>query len=128
VGRDVPIRGPLMIRKYVLSELAHRRGDELLLWDFWADDAAFVSDLGGRPLVEAWPGLPSWETAPVDLIDEIADLLLAADAGDEAAEHKLASRYADDPRIRLGDVVTCHSPRGLTYNVNPHRPSPPPTS
>jgi hypothetical protein len=128
VGTDVPIRGPLMILKYVLSELAHRCGDELLLWDFWADDAAFLGDLGGRPLVEVWPELPSWDTGPVDLIDEIADLLLAADAGDEAAEHKLASLYAGDPRIRLGDVVTCHSPRGLTYNVNTRRPTPPPTT
>ncbi|BEL12002.1 transglutaminase-like domain-containing protein [Actinoplanes sichuanensis] len=125
VGPGVPIHGPLMIRKYLLTELAHRYGDETLLWDFWGADAALLGDLGGRPLVEVWSDLPSWDSGEVTLLDEIAELLVAADAGDISAEDRLAKLYATDPRVHVGDTVTCHSPRGLGYDVDVRRPSPP---
>ncbi|WP_433791620.1 transglutaminase-like domain-containing protein [Actinoplanes sp. CA-252034] len=123
VGPGVPIRGPLMIRKYVLTELAHRYGDETLLWDFWGSDAALIGDLGGRTLDEAWDDLPSWDSGDVTLIDEIAAGLVAADSGDTSAERRLAALYATDPRVRVGDTVTCHSPRGLRYDVDLRHPS-----
>ncbi|BBH64155.1 hypothetical protein ACTI_08400 [Actinoplanes sp. OR16] len=125
VGGDVPIRGPLMIQQYVLNELAHRRGDELLLWDLWSTTATLI---GSRPLPESWPALEAAAarsaTAAADtaLIDEVADLLLAADAGDTAAERRLADLYASDPRLHPGAVITCHSPRGVSYEVDLSRP------
>jgi hypothetical protein len=125
VGPGVPIRGPLMIRKYVLTELAHRFGDETLLWDFWGTDKTLIGDLGDRPLADAWPDLPSWDSGDVTLIDEIASLLVAADAGDASAESRLATLYASDPRVHVGDTVTCHSPRGLRYDVDLSRPTVP---
>lgn len=91
VGTGTGIGGPWMIRNYVIYELAHRRGDELLLWDGWGDVSLELrGDLG--------------------LIDEIATLLLAADAGDLRAEAALARRYAEDPRLHPGDHITCFSP------------------
>lgn len=92
VDPDLPLRGGWFIRGYVLAELAHRRTDELLLWDVWGDrgDGTLDGDLG--------------------LVDEVAALLLAADDGDEAAEHELADRYAHDPRLNPAGRVECLSP------------------
>jgi len=56
----------------VVFEVTHRFGDELLLWD-----SRGATDGGGDR----------------ELIDEIAALLMRADAGDEAAETALARRY-----------------------------------
>ena len=99
VGRDVPLRGAWFVRNYVIQELAHRQRDELLLWDTWgAMSLELDGDLG--------------------LIDEVAALLLAADAGEQAAEQELAERYLADPRLHPGDRVVCHSPRGLTEDVD----------
>ncbi|GAA2670233.1 hypothetical protein [Actinoplanes palleronii] len=44
-------------------------------------------------------------------------MLVAADAGDPAAEDKLALRYAEDARLHPGESVVCVSPRGLRYAV-----------
>ena len=46
------------------------------------------------------------------LADEIADLLLRADAGDVAAEDELADRYAGDARLHPGPRVRTLSPLG----------------
>jgi len=90
------LTGPEFVRGYVVVELAHRQRDELLLWDVWGD------------------ALP-WTTTPAEeldaLADEVAALLVAADAGDAAAERELEKRYASDPRLRAHDVVTL-SPTG----------------
>ncbi|MDI6103242.1 transglutaminase-like domain-containing protein [Actinoplanes sp. NEAU-A12] len=121
VGRGHPFRGLPVVGKYVLTELAHRQGDELLLWDFWGCPAGLAADLAGRTLAEAWSELPPWRPGEIALIDEIADLLLAADSGDRAAESKLAARYAEDPRLRPGATVTCHSPAGRSLEVDLRR-------
>ncbi len=94
VGGQVPVRGAWMLRNYVIYELAHRRGDELLLWDLWG---AVRLELGDDLAV----------------IDEVAALLLAADAGDAAAEQRLARLYDQDRRLRPAGRVTCMSPRGV---------------
>lgn len=86
-----PLVGPPLIRCYVLFEVAHRFGDELLLWDEWG----IAGDSGEE-----------------DLIDQLADLLIRADAGDQAAEDELADRYARDDRLHPGTTVTQHSPYG----------------
>jgi hypothetical protein len=105
--------GPEFVRGYVVTELAHRQRDELLLWDVWGDT------------------LPE-TTTPADdldrLADDIAALLVAADAGDAAAEASLADRYATDPRLRPGASVVTLSPTGrvadadLVAQVNHWRP------
>jgi len=109
VGPDLPLRGDWFVRNYVLMELAHRQCDELLLWDIW--------------------GVMSLELdGDLGLIDDVASLLLAADGGGDpvgaergdtaAAERKLAELYATDPRLNPGDRVRCHSPRGVTEDVD----------
>jgi hypothetical protein len=91
VAPTLPIRGAWFIRNYVIGELAHRQRDELLLWDTWGDMSL---DLDGD----------------LDLIDAVAAGLLAADAGDDAAERELADRYATDAALRPGDHIMCLSP------------------
>lgn len=86
--------GPDFVRGYVLLELAHRRRDELLLWDVWG------VELDGPP-----------EDATT-VADEVADLLVRADAGEPGAEDALARRYAEDPRVRPGRRVRTLSPLG----------------
>ena len=99
VGLGVPIGGDWFVRNYVVLELAHRQRDELLLWDLWGSMSDQLNgDLG--------------------LIDEVAALLLAADAGDQSAEARLADRYATDERLQPGDRVLCRSLRGVTNAVD----------
>jgi hypothetical protein len=89
-----PIGGLRFIRDYVIRELAHRQREELLLWDEWGAMT-----------------LPVDET--VRLIDEVAVLLVAADAGDASAEHELERHYDSDDRLNPRSRVTQLSPYGL---------------
>jgi len=99
VGPGLPIGGDWFVRNYVIQELAHRQRDELLLWDTWGVMSLQLDgDLG--------------------LIDDVAAMLLAADAGDQAAEQKLTEWYAKDPRLHPGDRVLSYSPRGVTEEVD----------
>ena len=89
--------GPAFVRGYVVTELAHRQRDELLLWDVWGDT------------------LPETPTPRDDfdrLADEIAELLVAADSGSTDAEAELEGRYASDPRLHPGGGVVTLSPTG----------------
>ncbi|MBT0992861.1 transglutaminase-like domain-containing protein [Cellulomonas sp. DKR-3] len=108
------IGGREFVRTYVVGELAHRRGDELLLWDLW----------GARLVAEDLPpegALPDDEGAHAALVpsdeadtlaDEVADLLLRADDGDVGAEAEAARRYAADPRLHPGRRIRTRSPIG----------------
>jgi hypothetical protein len=92
-----PFSGESFVVGEVFYELAHRYGDEVLLWDGWG----------------AVPG----PDGPVDpqvmaLVDDVAALLVAADAGDRGAEARLHRRYTDDERLHPGDAVTRYSPFG----------------
>ena len=87
------LAGPGFVRGYVVFEVAHRFGDEMLLWDGWGA-------IEGEP-----PDLP--------MIDELATLLVRADAGDAGAEDALWSRYREDDRLHPGDRVVTYSPYGL---------------
>jgi hypothetical protein len=102
VGRDLDLRGAWFVRNYVIYELAHRRGDELLLWDIWGD---VTRDL----------------TGDLTLIDQVADLLQSADAGDTSAEQKLADLYTDDPRLHPGTHIRCATPAADIYTVDLRR-------
>jgi hypothetical protein len=92
-----PFRGEQFVVGEVFYEVAHRYGDEVLLWDGW----------GAIPPME--------HAVPADvraLVSEISTLLLAADAGDLGAEVQLYDRYRSDPRLHPGDEVTQFSPFG----------------
>jgi hypothetical protein len=109
VGPGAPIGGPWMILQYLTLELAHRMGDELLLWDIFG---------AGIPYADReWSELPAELPADLAYLDEIADLLLTADSGDTTADRKLATHYADDARLHPGPTVLCISPRGARYEV-----------
>lgn len=98
VSSEVPmLRGERFIFEEVIYEVAHRFGDELLLWDCWGR-----MDEPGQPVTKtdaAWLGT-------------IADLLLAADDGDQEAEQQLLDRYHNDRGLRPGETVLQASPLG----------------
>lgn len=83
--------GADFVQMYVIFEVAHRFRDELLLWDGWG----------------------ATMHAPPELTDELAALLLRADAGDQEAENALAEWYRTDDRLHPGSEITQHSPFGL---------------
>ncbi|MEU4608702.1 transglutaminase domain-containing protein [Kribbella sp. NPDC023972] len=87
-----PIGGGWFIRNYVHFQLAHLHGDELLLWDNWG---TMTDTLDG---------------ADVHLTDEVAELLVASDNGDETATKELADRYEANPDLR---------PTGRSYVTSP---------
>lgn len=98
VEPDMPIlRGPRFVFGEVIYEVAHRFGDELLLWDTWGrigEPGSAVSDEDAR-----------W-------MDDVAALLLAADDGDLDAERRLGARYRADAGLRPGRTVLQASPFG----------------
>jgi hypothetical protein len=94
-----PLRGGWFVRNYVLQELAHRQGDELLLWDSWGEMSLQLD-------------------GDLALVDEVAALLVAADGGDARAERELADRYRGDPRLHPGESVLSYSPTGAQYTVD----------
>jgi hypothetical protein len=93
VDPSLPIRGAWFIRNYVLFQLSHLQGDELLLWDGWG---AMSGELDGD----------------LTKVDEIARLLVAADGGDDSATEVLAARYAADPDLHPGERILQLSPAG----------------
>lgn len=88
--------GPWFVRNYVILEVAHRFGDELLLWDGWGAMAGPEGD----------------PHADLELIDQVAHLLVAADGGDLAAERELLALYRQEPRLHPGDTVQRIGPDG----------------
>lgn len=93
VAPDLPLRGGWFIRDSVFLQLAHLQGDELLLWDGFG---AMADDL-------------SMDLGPTD---ELAALLVAADAGDRAASSKLDDLYRTDPEVHPGRLIEVRSPTG----------------
>ena len=81
----------------VIYEVAHRFGDELLLWDFWGKI--------GEPGEAITESDAAW-------LDGIAALLLAADAGDLDAEQALLDQYRSDDGLHPGSRVRQGSPYG----------------
>jgi hypothetical protein len=104
-GHGSAIGGAWFILNYVLLQLAHRYGYELLLWDTW-----------GRM------SLPGDVEDPEvrRLVDEVAAQLVAAEAGDSTADDALMMRYRTDQRLHPGTRITQHSPFGdppVTVNL-----------
>jgi hypothetical protein len=83
-------RGEDFDARYLVYEVAHRFGDELLLWDDW--DGVHAPD-------------PSW-------LDHLAELLMDADDGRVGAEEELARLHDEDPRLHPGPSVVQYSPFG----------------
>jgi len=93
-------RGTAFVARYVVCEVAHRFGDELLLGDDW--DGVHDPD-------------PAW-------LDHLAGLLVAADAGDPGAEEQLSRLHAEDARLRPGlTVVAVLAVRRPTAGGEPQR-------
>jgi transglutaminase-like putative cysteine protease len=90
----VSFKGPPFVFTYLIMEMAHRLGDELLLWDSW----------GGMP--------GQGGAVDTELADRLARLLLAADSGDREAEQQQLTWYRQDARLHPGSRVIRHSPRG----------------
>lgn len=98
VDPTVPIlRGERFICDEVIYEVAHRFGDELLLWDGWGRIGEPGEPVSDRDA--AW-------------IDRVAELLLASDQGDTASEQELFERYRADDGLHPGPVVIQASPYG----------------
>jgi hypothetical protein len=98
VGPEVPgFRGERFVFDEVIYEVAHRFGDELLLWDGW-----------GRI------GEPDQPVSDTDAtwLDGVAELLLAADGGDARAEQALLDRYRIDSGLHPGQTILQASPYG----------------
>ncbi|MCP2266322.1 transglutaminase-like domain-containing protein [Promicromonospora thailandica] len=120
VSKDHPdLYGREFVRDYVLLEVAHRHRDELLLWDLWG---ARLANPGLRDVLPGGPGPWIEEAgligtdvpgAELDAVaDELAYLLVAADAGDSEAADQLAELYREDVRLHPGERVVTLSPTG----------------
>ncbi|MFC6162525.1 transglutaminase-like domain-containing protein [Kribbella jiaozuonensis] len=88
VAAESELSGPGFIRTYVIMEVLHRYGHEALLWD---EVGTAITDSDA---------------------DEIARLLLAADAGDSAAEDHLHRQLQTDAKLRPASTITQLSPYG----------------
>lgn len=97
VSPGFTLSGSTFITNEVFFELAHRYGDEVLLWDAWGALAA--------PDEPITPEVSS-------LANEIATMLIAADAGDVDSERALYERYTSDPMLSPGEAVVQFSPFG----------------
>lgn len=98
VAPEVPVfRGARFLFDEVIYEIAHRFGDELLLWDGWGRIGE-----PGQPVSDeeaAW-------------MDPIAELLVAADVGDLEAEQRVLDRYRADADLHPGPTIEQASPFG----------------
>ncbi len=83
-----PLRGIDFVAGYVVFQVAHRYGDELLLWDDW------------------------FTTPEPEVLDRLAELLIAADGGDADAERTLHDWYTSDESLHPSGFVMQHSPYG----------------
>ncbi|GAB3712905.1 transglutaminase-like domain-containing protein [Nocardiopsis nanhaiensis] len=92
VAPELPmLRGGWLVRDYVWLEVAHRLGVETLLWDQWG-------------------AMGRW--GENELTDEVAGLVVGADAGDGGAEEALAEWFWRDGRLNPRGRVYCGSPSG----------------
>lgn len=98
VDPSIPVfRGERFVFDEVIHEVAHRFGDELLLWDAWGrmgEPGSPVSDHDAK-----------W-------LDTVATLLLEADGGDHDAERALLRLYREDGGLHPGTTVIQASPYG----------------
>lgn len=94
---ESPVSGLAFVFDYVIRDVAHLNGDELLLWDVWG---------GMRFGGEVTEADATW-------MDELARLVDAVDAGRVGAPAELVARYASDPRLAPRGSVRQASPFGV---------------
>ncbi len=98
VDPTMPVfRGERFVFDEVIYEVAHRFGDELLLWDGWGRIGE-----PGEPVV----------ASDAEWLDGVAGLLLEADRGNTGAEQELLEQYREDAGLRPGPTVVQASPYG----------------
>jgi hypothetical protein len=101
VDPGLSLRGPGFVAGYVVFELAHLHGHELLLWDEWG-----ALDALDRAVGEEDP-------AALAEVDRLAALLLDPDAH----RGELAAAF-DDDRYHPRGAVRCLSPTGRVAEVS----------
>jgi hypothetical protein len=99
----VGFSGPWFVYDYVIAEVAHRFGNELLLWDIWGTMRTDLSDVPEEDL---------------ELVDEIAELGIRADDGDASAESQLYERFVGEDRLNPRGLVRSLSPAGGIWEVD----------
>ncbi|QEO10301.1 transglutaminase-like domain-containing protein [Protaetiibacter larvae] len=92
-----PLAGTSFVFDYVIRDIAHRFGEELLLWDVWG---GMVGEQDPTPEQAAW-------------MDALAALVVAADADDADAEEALAACFHADDRLHPRGHVRQFSPYEL---------------
>lgn len=117
VSPDLPLRGRWFVRNYVVVELAHLTGHELLLWDLWGAMTPPAVGPDGELTEVDVPDDPDLDA----LVDRAAALLLDPDA--HLAE---LDALAADPTLDPRTGVVCDSPRGVQEAVDlaPRRAAP----
>lgn len=109
VSPDLPLRGRWFVRNYVVVELAHLTGHELLLWDLWGAMTPPALGPDGELTEVTVPDDPDLDA----LVDRAAALLV--DPDEHLAE---LDALAADPRLDPRTGVECDSPRGVRYDVD----------
>lgn len=109
VDPDLPLRGRWFVRNYVIAELAHLAGHELLLWDLWGAMVPPVVGPDGRLTDVDAPPDPELDA----LVDRVAEALV-----DPAVDPSRLDALLDDPRLDPRHGVVCDSPSGLRAPVD----------
>ena len=106
VDPGLPFRGGWFVRNYVHLQHAHLNGDELLLWDNWG------------------PMSGTLDGADLDLTDQVATVMVAADNGDEAAVKEVTELYRTNPVLTFTGRSFVTSPAGTEHQwMDLHRPA-----
>lgn len=101
-GAEGELAGVDLVRRYVQMQLAHRYGDELLLWDAWGATTPDVADVSDEE------------------VDRVARMLVALDdvqAVEHELDRELYALYRSDPRWHPGTSVVQFSPLGEGHEV-----------
>ena len=103
VAEGLGIGGDWFVFDYVIEQVAHRFGDELLLWDNWG---AMTNDLRDAT------------SEDLALVDDVARALVQADEGDLRAEIELLRRYEQDERLHPRRQIRSVSPNGGLFSID----------
>jgi hypothetical protein len=97
--------GDWFVYDYVIAEVAHRFGHELLLWDLWGAMTLDLSQVSETDL---------------ELVDEAAELSIRADGGDIEAARQLHRLFLEEDRLNPRGHVRTLSPTGSGSLVDLH--------
>lgn len=109
VSPDLPLRGRWFVRNYVIAELAHLAGHELLLWDLWGAMTPPAVGPDGELVAVDPPGDEGLDA----LVDRVAGALT-----DPLVEPEVLDQLLADPRLDPRTGVVCDSPTGSVEKVD----------